>query len=202
MDDGTEQLLRRADAGSQSAVNELMAKHRDRLRKMVAARMDERLTQRVDPSDVVQDTLADAQRKLNVYLRNRPIGFYPWLRQLAWNRLVDLHRRHVRAGKRSLLRESPPVLSDDSVGHIARSLASRELGPSERILKQELKQRVLRTLQCLPKSDQEIVILRHVEELSVQEVAQTLGLPEGTVKSRHFRAIQRLRAMMDAIDGE
>jgi RNA polymerase sigma-70 factor (ECF subfamily) len=94
------------------------------------------------------------------------------------------------------------MLPDDSVERVARRLASRELGPSETILKQELKQRVLRNLRSLPESDREIVILRHVEELSVQEVAQTLGLPEGTVKSRHFRAIQRLRALMDAHDRE
>lgn len=202
MENGTEELLCRAAAGSQSAVNDLLAKHRRRLRRMVAARMDDRLTQRIDPSDVVQETLADAQRKLNGYLRDRPVSFYPWLRQLAWNRLVDLHRRHVRAGKRSILREFAPMLPDDSVERVARRLASRELGPSETILKQELKQRVLRNLRSLPESDREIVILRHVEELSVQEVAQTLGLPEGTVKSRHFRAIQRLRALMDAHDRE
>jgi RNA polymerase sigma-70 factor (ECF subfamily) len=202
MKDATEQLLRRAGEGSQSAVNHLLAKHRGRLRRMVAARMDDRLAQRIDPSDVVQEALADAQRRFDAYLRDRPVSFYPWLRQLAWNRLVDLHRRHLHAGKRSIVREASPTLSGDSVEQVTRRLASRELCPSERILKEELKQRVLQTLDCLPESDREIVILRHVEELSVQEVAQTLGLPAGTVKSRHFRAIQRLRSLMDALDRE
>jgi hypothetical protein len=79
-----------------------VARHRERLRRMVAVRMDRRLAPRMDPSDIVQDVLADADRELTDYLRRRPVPFYPWLRQLAWDRLIDVHRRHVRAGKRSV----------------------------------------------------------------------------------------------------
>jgi len=73
----TEQLLERAKAGEKAAVNELMTRHRKRLRHMVAVRMDSRLARRVDPSDVVQETLAEAAVKLPDYLLNRPIPFYP-----------------------------------------------------------------------------------------------------------------------------
>jgi DNA-directed RNA polymerase specialized sigma24 family protein len=58
----------------------------------------------VDPSDVVQDALANAASRLDDYLRDRPLPFYPWLRQLAWDQLVRLHHRHVAAGRRSLRR--------------------------------------------------------------------------------------------------
>jgi DNA-directed RNA polymerase specialized sigma24 family protein len=69
---------------------------------MVAVRLDRRLLARVDPSDVVQEALADADRRLDEYLRERPVAFYPWLRRLAEEQLVNVYRRHVGAARRSV----------------------------------------------------------------------------------------------------
>src|SRR6516165_5011523 len=95
-DADTDELLERAGSGDTTAREQLLIRHRARLRRMVAVRLDRRLAARVDPSDVVQETLAEAARNLADYLRERPIPFYPWLRRLAWERLVKLHRRHIR----------------------------------------------------------------------------------------------------------
>src|SRR5205823_9047828 len=108
-----------ARRGDESAGHELLARHRDRLRRMVALRLDRRLAARLDPSDVVQEALADAARKLPAYLRDRPLPFYPWLRRLAWERLVKLHQRHVGAGRRSVTREEPPELPEGSALELA-----------------------------------------------------------------------------------
>ena len=102
----TDTLLERASAGDQSAVAELLSLHRPRLRQMVAVRMDPRLNARVDPSDVVQDVFTEASQAFDDFVRDRPLPFYPWLRQLAWQRLYDLHVRHVRSQKRSTTREA------------------------------------------------------------------------------------------------
>ena len=101
----TEELIERAGRGDDPARQALLARHRARLRRMVAVRMDDGLAARVDPSDVVQEVLAEAHRTLDAYLRDRPLPFYPWLRRLAWERLAKLYRRHVRSHKRSTLRE-------------------------------------------------------------------------------------------------
>jgi RNA polymerase sigma-70 factor (ECF subfamily) len=106
----TDVLLDRAAAGDSTARQQLLGRHRNRLKRMVAVRLDPRLAARVDPSDVVQEALADAARKLSDYLARRPLPFYPWLRRLAWERLVKLHRRHT-AGRRDIAREEPPALS-------------------------------------------------------------------------------------------
>src|SRR5689334_9707326 len=90
-DDDTELLLRRAGTGDRLARDRLLDRHRDRLRQVIAYRLDRRLAARVDPSDVVQEALADAARRLPAYLRERPLPFYPWLRQLALERLIELH---------------------------------------------------------------------------------------------------------------
>ena len=104
-DTDTTQLLNQAANGDQHAVNRLLAKHRDRLRRMVAVRMDARLAPRLDPSDVVQEALAEASRKLPMYLKDQPIPFYPWLRQIASERLIQQYRRHLGAQARSVSRE-------------------------------------------------------------------------------------------------
>ena len=59
----------------------------------------------MDPSDVVQEALAEATQHFDEYLRTRPLPFSAWLRQFAWQRLVKLHRHHIRAQKRSVSRE-------------------------------------------------------------------------------------------------
>ena len=75
----TDQLLERSAAGDSGARDQLLGRHRDRLRRMVDARLDRRLAARLDPSDVVQDVLLEAAHRLPDYLKDRPMPFYPWL---------------------------------------------------------------------------------------------------------------------------
>ena len=119
----TEELIERASRGDDPARQALLARHRARLRRMVAVRMDPALAARVDPSDVVQEVLMEAHRTLDAYLQDRRLPFYPWLRRLAWERLAKLYRHHVGSRKRSLLREGAegPGLPDRS----ALALAER-----------------------------------------------------------------------------
>src|SRR5436190_23979542 len=101
----SEVWIARAAAGDQSARAKLLEVHRTCLRRMVAVRLDRRLLQRIDPSDIIQETLILADRRLDEYLRDQPIPFYPWLRQLAWDQLVTALRRHIFAGGRRRSRE-------------------------------------------------------------------------------------------------
>ena len=78
----TEELLRRAGNGDDGAVRRLFERHRGRLRRVVAARLDRRVAARLDPSDVVQEALGEANEKLAGFLRDRPVPFYSWLRRL------------------------------------------------------------------------------------------------------------------------
>ena len=136
----TDVLLERAALGDGEAVDDLLRRHRRRLRHMVALRMDPRLKARVDPSDVVQDTLLEAARLLPEYLRRRPLPYYPWLRQIAWQRLYDLHVLHVRTKGRSVMREVQleVELSDESLMHLAKHLVSSGTSPSTHMLRDEL----------------------------------------------------------------
>src|SRR5262245_36756197 len=120
----TEELLERLQAGDAGAREELLTRHRPRLKRLIALRLDRRLLARLDPSDVVQDVLAEADRKLTDYTQTRPLPFYPWLRELAGERLAKLRRDHLCAQKRDVRREGGPVwaLPDESVLEMARRL--------------------------------------------------------------------------------
>lgn len=193
----TKELLAGARVGEHRAVEQLLARHRDRLRRMVAVRIDDRLAARVDPSDVVQDTLAIASERLPEYLREPPLPFYPWLRQIACNRLIDLCRRHIQVGKRSVRREQPLGLSDASAVQLADRVVARGTGPLRHLLRDELRLRVREALDELPTADREILILRHLEQLSFAESAAVLDISQAAAKQRHVRALRRIRRLLD-----
>jgi RNA polymerase sigma-70 factor (ECF subfamily) len=191
-----EGLIAQARRGDEAACQELLARHRARLRQMVAVRIDRRLAARVDPSDVVQEAFADAARKLPDYLRERPLPFYPWLRRLAWERLLKLHQRHIAADKRSVTREAHAPLPDESALQMARLLLAPGPSPSEGAQRQELCARVRAALARLGERDREVLVLRYLEQMSTAEIAAVLGTTAGAVKVRHLRALERLRGLL------
>jgi RNA polymerase sigma-70 factor, ECF subfamily len=192
----TDELLRRVSAGDSEASSRLLARHRPRLRHMIDVRLDRRLRARIDPSDVVQDALAEAAQKLSDYARRQPLPFYPWLRRLAWERLVKLHQRHITAAKRSVTREAAPALPDESALELAMLLLAPGTSPSNQVLRQEMHGRVQAALDQLGERDREVLVLRYLEQLSTAEVAAVLGITPGAVKVRHLRALERLRGLL------
>ena len=203
MEPDTDQLLEQVRRNDRDARGRLLQRHRGRLRALIALRMDPRLAARIDPSDVVQEALAEADRRLAAYIRTRPLPFYPWLRGLALERLAQLYRTHVRAQKRSVGREerSLPRFPDDSVRELAERLAGPGSSPSGRQRHADLRQRLRDALDRLAERDREVIVLRHLEQLSVRDIAAVLGISEGAVKVRHMRALQRLRQLVSD-DGE
>jgi RNA polymerase sigma-70 factor (ECF subfamily) len=197
----TEHLLAEAGRGAENARSRLLDRHRGRLRRMVVLRMDQRLSARFDPSDVVQEALLEADRCLADYLRDRPLPFYPWLRQFAVNRLIDLHRRHLQAGRRSVTREEMPIppLADESALELVGRLFARDSSPSARLQREEARQQVQQALDQLPGRDREVLVLRHLEQLPTAEIAAVLGVSEGTVYTRHLRALKRLAELLKGL---
>ncbi len=193
----TDALLDRAADGDSSAVNTLLNRHAVRLRTMVALRIDARLAPRLDPSDVVQDALAEAHRKLPEYLDNRAVPFYPWLRKIAWEKLVHLHRRHVYAQRRSVRREAGRLdLSGDSKMLLVDRLVASSASPSDGMAHDELLAQVAAALRELPRRDYEIIVLKHLENMTFVETAAVLELTEAAVRSRYRRAIERVHKIV------
>jgi RNA polymerase sigma-70 factor (ECF subfamily) len=197
--DQTENLLVRAADGDTAAQEALLNLHRHRLRRMLDVQLDPRVRARVDPSDVVQETLLEAYRRLPEYLAARPLPFYPWLRQLAWKRLTRIHRDNLTAQRRSVNREEDHdwQLSDDSVQQLARLLVTSASAPLQRLLKEELTRRTRAAMDQLSANDRRVLVLRFLEQLSTAETAAVLEISETAVRMRQLRAIQRVQKLLD-----
>jgi RNA polymerase sigma-70 factor (ECF subfamily) len=195
-DPDIDRLIEQARRGDEAARQALLGQHRDRLRRMVAVRLDPRVAPRVDPSDVVQEALVAAAELLPDYLQKQPIPFYPWLRRLAWERLVKLHRQHVTTEKRTVAREVVLELPDGSVNVLARLVVANTTSPSDQAVRKEVQARVRAALNELGARDREVLILRYLEQLSAAEIATVMGSTPGAVKVRHLRALERLRARL------
>jgi RNA polymerase sigma-70 factor (ECF subfamily) len=171
----TDEMLEQARAGQAGAVDRLLTKFREPLRRVINLRLDPVLARRVDASDIVQDVLIEATQRLREYLKLPTMPFQMWLRHLAQDRIIDTHRRHRLAQRRSVDKEHPiakPAWASDesSVGLVAQ-LIDTERTPASVAIQQELTRRLSEAVDQLNDDDREIILMRHTEQLSNQDVA-------------------------------
>ena len=193
-------LLDRARQGDGTAINGLLERHRAAIRRMIDQRMDRVVQRRVDASDIVQDVMIEANRRLGDYLANPTMPFQLWLRHMARDRLIDAHRRHRVAASRSLDREVSLTVAegqDHSQADLIGQLADRELTPAAAATWHELERRFAAAVEQLDEDDRRIVLLRHFEHLSTAEAAAALGLAKPAAGMRYLRAMRRLRVLLD-----
>ncbi len=195
----TNQLLEQAARGDPRGLGTLLGQHRDRLRRMVALRLDRRLQGRIDPSDVIQEAYLEASVRLAEYLRDPSMPFFLWLRFLTGQKLVTLHRHHLGvqmrgAGQEVALCQGP--LPEASSAALAAQLLGHDTRPSEAAVRAELKIRLQETLNSMDPLDREVLALRHFEQLSRAEIAQVLGVSEGAAGKRYIRALERLKRIL------
>ena len=125
--------------------------------------------------------------------------FHLWLRHLAKDRMIDMHRRHRGAQRRSLDRErslTSPEFGDQSSFDLASQLVGSELTPAAASIRHELEQRFLTALDQLDADDRDILLMRHFEHLGNSEAAEALGLSAAAAGMRHLRALRKLRAVL------
>ena len=195
----TKQLIAQAKDGDESAVNQLMDRHRNSLRQLIRMRLDHKIQKRVDVSDVVQDVLVEANRRLQRYLSDPIMPFHLWLRQIAKDRIIDAHRRHRVSAKRSVDREQQLVAPrgyDQSSIQLASMLRDGRLTPAAAALQKEMARKVEQSISKLDEKDCEIIVMRHYEHLTNQEIGQILDLSEPAASMRYLRAIKRLKQVM------
>ena len=190
----TDQLLRQTAAGDDSAAQALLARYQSRLRRMVAVHLDRHVCARIDPSDVVQEALVEAYQLLPRYVDNPTISFYPWIRQIAWQRLIKVHRAHIASCRRSVYRENDVIMSlpDDSVCDLAAQLAPKSAGPEQFVMREEVREHVRAALEELRPQDRILLVMRYLEHMSLKEIGEALQITTAAAKMRHARALQRL----------
>jgi RNA polymerase sigma-70 factor (ECF subfamily) len=191
--------LRRAAEGDQSAWGALLERHRGRLRRMIALRLDRRLAGRIDPSDILQEASIEAVRALPRYLERPELPFFLWLRWLTAMVLQAQHRKHLGVQARDAGREVR-IFDGPIPGATSAALAAQLLGhdtrPSLAAARAERKLRLQEALDALDPVDREVLVLRHFEELSAEETARVLGIERSAAGKRYVRALKRLKDLI------
>jgi RNA polymerase sigma-70 factor, ECF subfamily len=196
----TDEPLDRLRRGDRQAMAELFVVHHARLRRMILLRLDPRLNGRLSPSDVLQEAYIDALKRMHHYFEKPGQSFYGWLRLVVGQRLIDVHREHLGAGKRDAGREVSlcggiPAASSPC---LAAQLAGQLTSPSGAAARNEELVRLQKALERLEELDREVLALRHFEELSNAEVAEVLGIEKAAASKRYVRALARLRQALEA----
>jgi RNA polymerase sigma-70 factor (ECF subfamily) len=153
---------------------------------------------------VIQETYLEAAARLADYLREPTMPFFLWLRFLAGQKLVTLHRKHLGTRMRDAGREVSLYrgrLPETSSAALAAQLLGRDARPSEAAARAELKIRLQEALNGMDPLDREVLALRHFEQLSWAETAQTMGITEGAASKRYVRALKRLKTILSALPG-
>jgi RNA polymerase sigma-70 factor (ECF subfamily) len=200
----TEDLLHRAAGGDRQALADLFARHRERLWRMIHLRLDRRLQGRLDPDDVLQETCLVFMHRFPEYAANPSAPFFLWLRGLAGQKLIDLHREHLGAKMRdagrevSLYRGALPQASSVSLAH---QLLGRLTTASQAAIRAELQLKVQEALNSMDPMDREVLTLRNFEMLSNEETADVLGITKAAASSRHIRALKRLKDILAGVPG-
>jgi RNA polymerase sigma-70 factor (ECF subfamily) len=189
-------LVDQAAANDDRAWAALVDRHRDRLKRMVAARMDRRLLGRVDPSDIIQEACLVAARKLSTYAAHPEMPFYLWLRWIVGQKLIDEQRRHLGAQIRRVGREADPyhgAFPETTSKHLAAEFVGQLGTPSEEAIRIEHSLALQVALDELEPIDREILALRHFEQLTNGEAATVLNIDKSAASKRYTRALRRLR---------
>ncbi len=198
------ELARTTGQGDRELFGELLARHRDRLRRVVQLRLDRRLQGRIDPSDVIQEAYLEASARLADYLRDPSIPFFVWLRFLTVQRLGMLHRRHLGAQARDAGKEVSlyrGALPEASSAALAAQLVGRITSPSVAAIRAEMKIRLQEALNTLDPADREVLALRHFEQLTNAETAEVLEIKATAACNRYVRALERLRRVLLSMPG-
>jgi RNA polymerase sigma-70 factor (ECF subfamily) len=157
--------------------------------------LDPAIRARVDASDIIQEAQAELARRFGDYLERRPMPFHLWARKTAYERLLKARRAH-RARRRDVAREAREI--DRSSIALARSLVSPGPTASEAAGAREAADRVARAVEGLSEADREVLLMRHVEGLSHEEVACLLGIDPAAARQRYGRALFRLQKALGA----
>ena len=183
--------LRDGDAAARATI---LARYRSWLQLLARMQIDGRFQGKFDASDIVQQTLMEACRDLPQFRGGSEAELLAWLRQILAHILGHEFRRYAGTQQRDLARE---VSLEQSLVQSSRRLgdllAASGTSPSQQAVRHEQEIMLAEILSRLPDDHREVLILRNLEGLSHEEVAQRMGRGVGAVRMLWVRALMRVR---------
>jgi len=182
------ELVTRVLGGDKNAYRPLVERYQNRVHAMVYGMVRDSEEAR----DIVQNAFIKAYSNLGSFRIES--SFYTWIYRIAMNLAID-HCRMSKRRRTSSFEES--VASRDDDGNIVEFHHAES--PQKALQRKELRERIFAAMEELTEEQREVVLLREVEGLSYKEIADTMGIPEGTVMSRLFYARKRLQAILSGL---
>ena len=148
---------------------------------------------RCDASDIVQETMLEAIRDFGRFAGRSEPEFSAWLKQIHRHNVEEALRRHVGVERRSLRREQRLLPAEGSVSFFWKEPAARQTTASQQMIRGEKALRLAALLESLPPAQREAVVLRHLEGLSLEDIATRLGRSAAATAGLIKRGLQKLR---------
>jgi RNA polymerase sigma-70 factor (ECF subfamily) len=184
------EMLRAVLAGDATAYRGLVEKYQGR----VYALLYGMVRNREDARDLTQEAFVKAYRNLEGF--RLEAGFYTWMYRIAMNLAIDFVRKRKR---RDVVGFDETIAQRDDDGGIAE--VHHEDGPGRALERKQTLARIMDAMEELPEDQRQVVLLRELEGLSYKEIADVMGIPEGTVMSRLFYARKKLQKLLSDDDG-
>ena len=178
-------LLSRARDGDQDALGDLLRGHKRMLERMARREIGDRLQARLSAADLLQQTCLSAIRNFDDFEGENEPQFVAWLRGVHERNVKDAIREHVRAKKRAVSAEQLPGTNvrQDTPAHTA----------SEQAMLGESKAELIQAIATLPDDQAQAIRLRHLEQLSLNEMSLQMDRSEVAVASLLKRGLASLR---------
>ena len=188
-------LLQRAKVGDRDALGSLLNRYRPYLRILALRYLDSGVRQRVDPSDVIQQTCLDIHRDIGGFRGEHEAEWIGWVRRILENNVNQVIRRHIQAQKRSVRKEVK--IDNSSAGHRIQRAGpvSNESSPSQRVMRGEQAVRLAMLLGRLPEDQREALRLRYLEGKTLQQIAESITRSEMAVAGLLKRGLRNLREL-------
>jgi RNA polymerase sigma-70 factor (ECF subfamily) len=199
-----EQLLAEARQGRRESLGKLLELYRNYLALLARTQIDLHVQDRVDASDLVQETFLDACRDFGQFRGSSEIEWVAWLRKVLIYNLARVVQKQLVAQKRNARREVSLehhlAALDRSSGRIEAALVGRHSSPSGQAQRRERAALVADHLARLPADYREVIVLRNLEGLPFADVARRMGRSAGAVRVLWVRAVDQLRCLLEAED--
>lgn len=192
-----EQLIALARQGDTEALGQVLELFRNYMKLLARLQIDRRFQGKVDPSDLVQETFLESHRDFAAFRGSTEREFVAWLRKILVRNLVDRVGRYYGAKRRDVgLERSLQDEVDRSSEMLGRQFMAGGSTPSEKAQQRETSVRLADALQRLPPHYREVLVLRHLQQLSFAEVAKRMNRSVDSVDKIWVRALACLRSAM------
>lgn len=192
--------IAKARQGDQSARNRLFATCRSFVGVMAQLQLNRRLHAKVDPSDLVQQSLLEAHQGFDQFQGATPAEWLAWLKQIVRHNAIDADGHYRQTECRDLRKEQSFTFNDSADSQHQWHFTSPDPSPSQNLAKVEREMQMAAAIEALPADYRQVILLRNLERLSFEDIAKRMNRTRGACQMLWMRAIEQLRTELNSLE--